>query len=98
MVLFPGARQMSTREKKSRYFYFPAESSDSLEYKERLDHAEMPSPKHRGEFPYRGSLVGETESTFMDVESGSSETDSTVSDSDSSETEPDMEAKVILTG
>ncbi|XP_058750931.1 uncharacterized protein At1g51745-like [Vicia villosa] len=92
-----GARQISTREKKSRYFYFPSESSDSLEYKERLDLAEMSSPKLGGEFPYRGSLVGETESTFMDVESGSSETDSTVSDSDSSETEPDMEAKVILT-
>ncbi|CAI8617124.1 unnamed protein product [Vicia faba] len=57
----------------------------------------QPEKRGAGKFPYRGSLVGETESTFMDVESGSSETDSTVSDSDSSETEPDTEAKMILT-
>jgi hypothetical protein len=61
----------------------------------------MPSPKFGGQFPYRGSLDVETESTFMDdfVESGSTETDSTVSDSGSSETEPDMNVKMtILTG
>ncbi|CAK8576962.1 unnamed protein product [Lathyrus sativus] len=91
-----GARHISHREKRSKNFCCPAESSDSLDYIERPDLAEMPSPKHGGEFPYRSSLVGETESTFMDVEFGSSETDSTVSDSVSSETEPDMDAKMTM--
>jgi hypothetical protein len=101
MVLFSGARQITYSTKRSRYFYLPAESADSLDYKERLALVDMPSPKFGGQFPYRGSLDVETESTFMDdfVESGSTETDSTVSDSDSSETEPDMNVKMtILTG
>jgi hypothetical protein len=101
MVSFSGARQITYSTKRSRYFYLPAESADSLDYKERLALVDMPSPKFGGQFPYRGSLDVETESTFMDdfVESGSTETDSTVSDSGSSETEPDMNVKMtILTG
>jgi hypothetical protein len=101
MVSFSGARQITYSTKRSRYFYLPAESADSLDYKERLALVDMPSPKLGGQFPYRGSLDVETESTFMDdfVESGSTETDSTVSDSGSSETEPDMNVKMtILTG
>jgi hypothetical protein len=101
MVSFSGARQITYSTKRSRYFYLPAESADSLDYKERLALVDMPSPKLGGQFPYRGSLDVETESTFMDdfVESGSTETDSTVSDPGSSETEPDMNVKMtILTG
>jgi hypothetical protein len=101
MVSFSGARQITYSTKRSRYFYLPAESADSLDYKERLALVDMPSPKLGGQFPYRGSLDVETESTFMDdfVESGSTETDSTVSDSGSSETEPDMNVTMtILTG
>ncbi|XP_057456797.1 uncharacterized protein LOC130747780 isoform X2 [Lotus japonicus] len=92
-----GDGQVARRVKRSKYVYFPAESSDSLDYKESLAHAEMLSPQLRGEFPYHGSLVGETESTFMDdVESDSSETDSIDSDSDSSETEPDMDEDMTI--
>jgi hypothetical protein len=102
MVLFSGARQMAYSTKRSRYFYLPAESADSLDYKERLALVDTPSPKFGGQSHYRGSLDVETESTFMDdVESGSTETDSPVSDSgsDSSETEPDMNVTMtILTG
>lgn len=94
-----GARQMTYRTKRSSPFYFPAKSNDLLDYKETPALLEMPSP-NGGKFPYHGSLVGETESTFMDdAESGSSETDfteSTVSDSDSSETEPDMDVKMAI--
>lgn len=94
-----GARQMAYHTKGSSPFYFPAESSDSLDYKERPALLEMPFP-NRGKFPYRGSLVGETESTFMDgAESGSSETDSTestISDSDSSEAESGMDVKMAI--
>lgn len=94
-----GARQMAYCTKRSRPFYFPAESSDSLDYEERLALLEMPSP-NGGKFPYHSSLVGETESTLMDdAESSSSETDSTestVSDSDSSEAEPDMDVKMAI--
>lgn len=90
---------MTYRTKRSSPFYFPAKSNDLLDYKETPALLEMPSP-NGGKFPYHGSLVGETESTFMDdAESGSSETDfteSTVSDSDSSETEPDMDVKMAI--
>lgn len=95
MVLFSGVGQIASRANRSRYVYFPAESSDSLDYKETLSHVEMSSPQLGGEFPYRSSLVGETGPTFMnDVESGSSETVSTDSDLDSSETEPDMDEEM----
>ena len=102
VALFSGAGQIGVpcRAKRSRYVYIPAESSDSLDNKETLTHVEMSSSQFGGEFPYQGSLVGDTESAFMDdVESGSSETASTSSDSDSSETEPDMDEEMtILSG
>lgn len=96
MVLFSGAGQIGVacRAKRSRYVYLPAESSDSLDYRETLTHVEMPSSQIGGEFPYRGSMDGETESASMDVESDSSETDSIGSHSDSSETEPDMDEEM----
>ncbi|XP_027355060.1 uncharacterized protein At1g51745-like isoform X2 [Abrus precatorius] len=85
------------RAKRSRCMYFPVESSDSLDYKETLAHVEMSSSQLRREFPYHGSLFGETESAFMDdVGSDSSETASTESDSDSSETEPDMDEEMTI--
>lgn len=78
--------------------YFPVESNDSLYYKDRLARDDMSSPQRGGDFPYRGSLVGETESTFIDeVESGSSETYSI--DLNFSETELDMDVDMtMLTG
>ncbi|XP_061357332.1 uncharacterized protein LOC133301681 isoform X2 [Gastrolobium bilobum] len=94
-----GAGQIGVacRAKRSRFMYFPAESSDSLDYKETLANVEMSSSQLGGEFPYRGSLVGETESVFMDeVESDSEESDSPGSDSDSSETEEDMDDEVNI--
>nr|KYP68024.1 Uncharacterized protein At1g51745 family [Cajanus cajan] len=87
----------SSRAKRSRCVYFQPESSDSLDYRETLPRAEMSSSQRRKEFPYHGSLVGETEYTFMDdVESDSSETASTDSDSDSSETEPDLDEDMTI--
>ncbi|RDY09528.1 hypothetical protein CR513_06092, partial [Mucuna pruriens] len=92
-----GGQIGASRAKRSRCMYFPAESSDSLDYRETLPRVEMSPSRHRREFPYHGSLVGETEYTFMDdVESDSSETASTDSDSDSSETEPDMDEEMTI--
>ena len=80
--------------------YFPADSSDSLDYKETPTHVEMSSSHFGGECPHPGSLAEESESALMDdVDSDSSETDSTDSDLDSSETEPEMDEEMtILSG
>lgn len=98
MVLFSGAGQIgASRAKRSRYGHFPAEFSDSLEYRETLPCVEMSPSQLRREFPYHDSLVREAEYTFMDdAESDSSETASTDSDSDSSETEPDMDEEMTI--
>lgn len=79
--------------------YLPTESSDSLDYRETLPRVEMSPSQRRREFPYHGSMVGETGYTFMDdVESDSSETACTDSDSDSdsSETEPDLDEEMTI--
>lgn len=82
--------------------YMPAESSDSLDYKETPSHVEMAPSHFGGEGPHPSSLAEQSESAFMDgVGSDSSDTGSTDSDtdSDSSETEPDMDQEMtILSG
>ncbi|KAI4295318.1 hypothetical protein L6164_035375 [Bauhinia variegata] len=85
------------RSKRSRCLYLPAESSDSLDFKETPTNVEMSSSQFGGECPHPGSLAEESESAFMDdAESDSSETESTDSDSDSSETEPDMDEEMTI--
>lgn len=85
------------RAKRSRCMYLPAESSDSLDYKETLTNFPGSSSQPAGENPYSSSLAEESESAFMDdVESDSSETESTNSDSDSSETELDRDEETII--
>jgi len=98
VVLFLGAGQIgASRAKRSRCVYFPTESSDSLDYRETLPRVEISPSQRRREFPYHGSMVGETEYTFMDeVESDSSETACSDSDSDSSETEPDLDEEMTI--
>ncbi|WVZ04074.1 hypothetical protein V8G54_024880, partial [Vigna mungo] len=93
-----GAGQLgASRAKRSRCVYFPTESSDSLDYRETQPRVEMSPSQRRREFAYHGSMVGETEYTFMDdVESDSSETACTDSDSDSSETEPDLDEEMTI--
>ncbi|KAK7341230.1 hypothetical protein VNO80_24156 [Phaseolus coccineus] len=95
-----GAGQIgASRAKRSRCVYLPTESSDSLDYRETLPRVEMSPSQRRREFPYHGSMVGETGYTFMDdVESDSSETACTDSDSDSdsSETEPDLDEEMTI--
>ncbi|KAL2329232.1 hypothetical protein Fmac_022659 [Flemingia macrophylla] len=87
----------ASRAKRSRCVYFQAESSDSLDYRETLPRVEMSSSQPRREFPYHGSLVGDTEYNFTDdVESDSSEAGSSDSDSDSSETEPDLDEDMAI--
>ncbi|XP_054816094.1 uncharacterized protein LOC129315945 isoform X1 [Prosopis cineraria] len=94
-----GQTGVDYRAKRSRSMYLPAESSDSLDYKEPPSHVDMSSSQFGGEGPHPSSLAEESESAFMDdVESDSSDTGSTDSDSDSdsSETEPDMDEEMAL--
>ncbi|KAI9108227.1 hypothetical protein K1719_020710 [Acacia pycnantha] len=94
-----GQTGVDYRAKRSRAMYMPAESSDSLDYKEPPSHVDMLSSQFGGEGPHPSSLAEESESAFMDdVESDSSDTGSTDSDSDSdsSETEPDMDEEMAL--
>ncbi|KAJ1390867.1 hypothetical protein SESBI_37110 [Sesbania bispinosa] len=94
-----GAGQMGAafRAKRSKCVYLPAESSDSLDYKETLTNVPMSSSQPGGEYPHCSSLAEESESAFIDdVESDSSETGSTNSDSDSSETELDKDEEMTI--
>ena len=87
------------RAKRSRCVYLPPQSSDSLDYKETLNHVEMSSSQHGREYSYRSSFAEEGESAFVDdVQSDSSETDSTNSESDSSETEVDKDEEMTISG
>ncbi|OIW11135.1 hypothetical protein TanjilG_22942 [Lupinus angustifolius] len=88
---------VACRAKRSRCVYLPAESSDSLDYKETLSHVEMSSSIPGGEYPYHNSLAEESESAFMDdVESDSSETFSNDSKTNSSETELDKDEEMAI--
>ncbi|OIV92619.1 hypothetical protein TanjilG_17970 [Lupinus angustifolius] len=92
-----GALQIDVacRAKRSRCAYAPAESCDSLDYKETIAHVEMSSSLLRGEYPYRSSLADESESAFMDdVESDSSETVSNDSKTGFSESELDKDEQM----
>ncbi|CAL0314548.1 unnamed protein product [Lupinus luteus] len=92
-----GAPQIDVacRAKRSRCAYAPAESCDSLDYKETLAHVDMSSSLLRGEYPYRSSLAEESESAFMDdVESDSSETISNDSKTRFSESELDKDEQM----
>ncbi|KAK4285011.1 hypothetical protein QN277_001764 [Acacia crassicarpa] len=94
-----GQTGVDYRAKRSRAMYMPADSSDSLDYKEPPSHVDMLSSQFGGEGPHPSSLAEESESAFMDdVESDSSDTGSTDSDSDSdsSETEPDLDEEMAL--
>ncbi|XP_061376221.1 uncharacterized protein LOC133318242 [Gastrolobium bilobum] len=94
-----GVGQMGSafRGKRSRCVYFPAESSDSLDFKETLTNVPISTSQLGGEYPYCSSLAEESESAFMDdVESDSSETGCTNSDSDSSETELDKDEEMTI--
>ncbi|KAF7824958.1 uncharacterized protein G2W53_023102 [Senna tora] len=85
------------RTKRNKCVYMPAESSDSLDYKEPPSHVEMSSSHFGGEVPHSSSLAEESESAFMDgVRSDSSDTGSTDSDSDSSETEADLDEEMTI--
>ncbi|CAJ1926715.1 unnamed protein product [Sphenostylis stenocarpa] len=80
------------RSKRSKCVYFPAESSDSLDYKDIPANVAMSASQHGGEYAYCSSLADESESAFMDVvESDPFETDSANVDSDSSEMELDKD-------
>ncbi|TKY71096.1 PWWP domain [Spatholobus suberectus] len=73
------------RAKRSKCVYLPAESSDSLDYKETPANVAMSASQLGGEYTYCSSLAEESESAFMDVvESDSFETGSANADSDSS--------------
>ncbi|KAE9596491.1 putative PWWP domain-containing protein [Lupinus albus] len=92
-----GAPQIDVacRAKRSRCAYAPAESCDSLDYKEALAHVEMSSSLLRGEYPYHSSLADEIELAFMDdVESDSSETVSNDSKTGFSESEQDKDEQM----
>lgn len=79
------------RGKRSKYVYLPANSSDSMDYKETPAGVAM-SASQLGEYAYRSSLAEESESAFIDaVESDSFETGPANADSDSSETELDKD-------
>ncbi|KAK8471806.1 hypothetical protein PHAVU_002G037800 [Phaseolus vulgaris] len=84
------------RSKRSRFVYFPAESSDSLDYKEIPANVAMSASQLGGDYAYCSSLADESESAFMDVvESDSFETGSANADSDSSEMELDKDDEMI---
>ncbi|KAE9612847.1 putative PWWP domain-containing protein [Lupinus albus] len=88
---------VACRAKRSRCVYLPAESSDSLDYKETLSHVEMLSSLLGEEYPYHNSLAEESGSAFMDdVESDSSETFSNDSKTNSSETEQDKDEEMAI--
>ncbi|CAL0311375.1 unnamed protein product [Lupinus luteus] len=88
---------VACRAKRSKCVYLPAESSDSLDYKEALSHVEMSSSLLGGEYPYHNSLAEQSESAFMDdVESDSSETFSNDSKTNSSETELDKDEEMAI--
>ncbi|KAK7263050.1 hypothetical protein RJT34_30634 [Clitoria ternatea] len=75
--------------------YLPAESSDSLDYKETPANVAMSASQLGGEYAYCSSLADESESAFMDdVESDSSETGSANTNSDSSETQLDKDEEI----
>lgn len=97
--MFSGTGQIGAafRAKRSRCVYLPAESSDSLDYKEPLVSIPISSSQLGGEYPNGSSLAEESESAFMDdVESDSSETATADSDSDSSETELDQDEDITI--
>ncbi|KAK7405995.1 hypothetical protein VNO78_07608 [Psophocarpus tetragonolobus] len=80
------------RAKRSKCAYPPAESSDSLDYKETPANVAISASQLGGEFVYCSSLAEESESAFLDVvESDSFETGSANADSDSSEIEHDKD-------
>lgn len=85
------------RAKRSRCVYLPAESSDSLDYKEPLISVPISSSQLGGEYTNGSSLAEDSESAFLDdVESDSSETATANSESDSSETELDRDEDITI--
>lgn len=98
IALFSGLEQVGVahRSKRSKFIYFPTESSDSLEYKEIPANVAMSASQLGGDYAYCSSLADESESAFMDVvESDSFETGSANADSDSSEMELDKDDEMI---
>lgn len=94
-----GQSGVDYRAKRSRTVHMPAESSDSLEYKEPPSHVDMSSSQIGVEGPHASSLAEENEYAFLDdVESDSSDTPSTDTDTDldSSATEPDIDEEMAL--